>query len=108
MRPPSQETVLTGEQQSALDAVVKELGTAYRAEQSSVTDDSGRRAVTTLKAGTAAAMPKLAAAINTFESEHLEAVTRSNDAAANDNALRAFLQDDTGIKPAYECTTTPG
>ena len=96
---PSQGTVATGEQQSALDNVVKELERAYRAVESSVSIDSGKRAVNTLTADVAAAMPKLAAAMTKFESEHLEAVTRRDDAAAIDDALRAFLQDDVGTKP---------
>lgn len=96
---PSQGTVATGEQQSALDNVVKELERSYRAVESSVSLDSGKRAVNTLAADVAAAMPKLAAAMTKFESEHLEAVTRRDDAAAIDDALRAFLQDDMGIKP---------
>lgn len=97
---PSPGTVATGEQQSALDNVVKELEMAYRAVDSSVSNDCGERAVNTLtRLGVAAAMPKLAAAMTKFESEHLEAVTRRDDAAAIDDALRAFLQDDMGIKP---------
>lgn len=95
---PSHGRVATEEQQNALNDVVKELQNAYQAVSSSVDWDSGKRAVTILTAEVATAMPELSATMSKFESEHLDAVTRRDQAAELDDAVRAFLYD-TGIEP---------